>query len=130
MKRTTELVYPAQDGQTELVTLRAGMPPTLATPRDQAEAVAIGKALLHSEGDAKVTTHELAAPPRLRRAWCTDQGRVLLKEENERLNVYCFRCDQGEARELLLALDDALATRLDGQPASAQRRAGERTVAA
>jgi hypothetical protein len=130
MKQLIEVIYPGHDGETPLVTMRGNKPVSIATPRSAAEASAIAKALLHAEGQTPVRVTDLAAAPRLRRAWFTERGRALVAEEKHGLTIQCYSCDEGDARELLSALDDALNTKLNPEPASAQRPAGERAVAA
>jgi hypothetical protein len=130
MKQLIEVIYPGHDGETPLVVMRGGKPVTIATPRSAAEATAIATALLHGEGRMEVDANCLAAAPRLRRAWFTDRGRALMAEENHGLTVLCYSCNEGDARELRLALDDALNIKPNPEPAGAQRPAGERTVAA
>ena len=130
MKQLIEVIYPGHDGETALVTMRGGKPVSIATPRSAAEASAIASALLHGEGQTKVPVSELAGPPRLRRAWFTDRGRALLAEEKHGLNIQCYSCDEGDARELLSALDDALSTKLNPGPASAADLPQGKAVAA
>jgi hypothetical protein len=130
MKQIIEILYPAHDGEAVLVTVREGKPVAIATPRTAAEAMAIHKALLHSEGQIKVPVTELASPPRLRRAWFTDRSRPLLTQEKDGLNVCCYSLDHEEACELAFALDDALTALLKPNPETAADAPAEKAVAA
>ena len=130
MKQIIEILYPAHDGEAVLVTARGGKPVVIATPRTAAEAMAISLALLHCESEGAVPPAELACPPRSRRAWFTDRDRPLLARDRDSLKVLCYSCDEGEARELLSALDDALSTPLKPKPDSAQDALVGKAVAA
>jgi hypothetical protein len=130
MKRKTEVIYPGHDGTSVLVVARAGVPVNIASPRTSSEALAIAKALQHCAGETTVAPTELAAAPRLRRAWLTDQDRLLLWQDQDCLVVHCYTCDRKEARDLMAALDDALAEPLNPATAAQPQDAGGKAVAA
>lgn len=106
MKELTEIVYPSFDGTTDLVVVREGTVIYTATPRTPAEALAIGHALLHVEGQLPENT--LAAMPTPRKLWISSLGRELLIADTRGCKVPGFLYTHADALELMQALDAAL----------------------